>query len=90
MTRGERLRQKVREFLFPRPRPVAFLRWAHKKLFLPPIVQPLRKSYTIEDARSILERNGLHVRQIITRDSHRGAPLAGHHVVVFVAEKLAA
>jgi len=88
MTRSERLRQKVREFLFPRPHPVALARWIRKKLFHR-IVQPLRKSYTIESARSILERNGLTVTQVITRDTHRAAPLAGRHVVIFVAEKAA-
>jgi ubiquinone/menaquinone biosynthesis C-methylase UbiE len=86
MTRGERLRVKVREYLLPLPRPIAFAKWAYKKLFHP-IAQPLRKSYTIENARTILERNGLSVKQIITRDSHRNAPLAGRHVVIFVAEK---
>lgn len=88
MTRSERLRLKVREFLFPRPRPVALASWIHKKLFHR-IVQPLRKSYTIESARAILERNGLRVKQIITRDSQPEAPLAGRHVVIFVAEKAA-
>jgi ubiquinone/menaquinone biosynthesis C-methylase UbiE len=88
MGRAERLRLKIREFLFPIPRPLAFIKWLRKKLFHP-IVQPLRKSYTIESARAILERNGLKVKQIITRDSQRGAPLAGRHVVIFVAEKSA-
>jgi ubiquinone/menaquinone biosynthesis C-methylase UbiE len=88
MTRAERLRVKAREFLFPLPRLIALAKWAHKKLFHP-ITQPLRKSYTIESARTILERNGLNVKQIITRGSHRNAPLAGRHVVVMVAEKSA-
>jgi ubiquinone/menaquinone biosynthesis C-methylase UbiE len=89
MTRRERLGLKVREFLLPIPRPIALAKWIRKKL-IHPIEQPLRKSYTIESARTILERNGLSVKQIITRDSHRGAPLAGRHVVIFVAEKSAA
>jgi SAM-dependent methyltransferase len=89
MTRSERLRLKLREFLVPLPRPIALIKWIRKKLFHP-IVQPLRKSYTIDGAREILERNGLNVTQIITRNSNRDAPLAGGHVVVFVAEKPAA
>jgi len=83
---SQRLRLKVREFVFPRPRPVAFLRWVRKKL-IHPIVQPLHKSYTIESARAVIESSGLKIRQIITRDSDPSAPLAGRHVVIFVAEK---
>lgn len=86
MSPTERLRLKVREFLFPRPRPLALLRWVRKKL-VHPIVQPLHKSYTIEGARAVIEHGGLKVRQIITRDSDPAAPLAGRHVVLFVAEK---
>jgi SAM-dependent methyltransferase len=88
MTFAERLRVKLGEFLFPKPRPIAFLTWLRKKL-LHPIVQPLRKSYTIEGARVVLERSGLRVNQVITRDSCPSAPLAGRHVVILVAEKLA-
>lgn len=86
MTASERLRLKAREFLFPRPRPVALLKWVRKKL-IHPIVQPLRKSYTIASARAVIESSGLKVRRIITRDSDPAAPLAGQHVVIFVAEK---
>jgi SAM-dependent methyltransferase len=86
MTRFERLALKVREFLLPRPRPVALLRWIRKKIFHP-IVQPLRKSYTIDSARECLERNGLHVTQVITRTSHPTAPLSGRHVVILIAGK---
>ena len=84
MTFGERLAVKVRAFLLPRPHPVALLRWVAKKL-LHPIVQPLRRSYTIAGVRQILERHGLHVTQVITRDSHPRAPLAGRHVVILIA-----
>jgi len=86
MTHGERLRLKIREFVFPFPRPIALLKWIRKKLSHP-IVQPLRRSYTIESARAILQQNDLNVVQIITRDTNRDAPLAGPHVVVLVAEK---
>jgi SAM-dependent methyltransferase len=89
MTSAERLRLKVREYLFPVPRPIAVLKWIHKKLSHP-IVQPLRKSYTIDSARALLERSGLTVTEVITRASHRGAPLGGSHVVIFVAEKRSA
>jgi SAM-dependent methyltransferase len=86
MTRSERLALKVREFLIPRPRPIALLKWVGKKLFHP-IMQPLRKSYTIDSARECLEHNGLYVTQVITRNSHPSAPFAGPHVVILIAGK---
>ena len=85
MNLGDRLRLKTREFLYPRPRPVAMLKWLRKK-FWHPIVQPLRKSYSIASARECFERNGLPVKQIITLETHPDAPLAGRHVVILVAQ----
>jgi ubiquinone/menaquinone biosynthesis C-methylase UbiE len=82
----DRLALKAREFLYPRPRPGALIKWIRKKVWHP-IVQPLRKSYTIDSARQCLERNGLMVKQIITRETQPNAPLAGRHVVILVAEK---
>jgi SAM-dependent methyltransferase len=84
MSARDRLRLKAREFLYPRPRPGALVRWMRKKIWHP-IVQPLRKSYTIDSARQCLERNGLSVKEIITRETHPDAPLAGRHVVILVA-----
>jgi ubiquinone/menaquinone biosynthesis C-methylase UbiE len=81
-----RLAVKVREYLFPQFRPLALLKWLRKKL-RHRIVQPLRKSYTIETARGCLERNGLEVTQLITRRSDPRAPLAGDHVVILLARK---
>jgi SAM-dependent methyltransferase len=86
MNWSERLAVRLRQFLVPRPRPLALLRWIGKKLFHP-IVQPLRKSYTIESARECLECNGLQVTRAITRQSDPAAPLAGGHVVILVAQK---
>jgi SAM-dependent methyltransferase len=86
MTRFDRLALKVREFLFPRFRPKALIKWINKKV-RHPIVQPLRKSYTIDSARSCLERNGLQVTRIISRDSDPTAALAGRHVVILIARK---
>lgn len=85
-TARDRLALKAREFLYPRPRPLALFKWIRKKIWHP-IVQPLRKSYTIDTARQCLERNGLKVKQIVTRKTHPQAPLAGHHVVIFVAQR---
>jgi SAM-dependent methyltransferase len=86
MTATDRLALKTREFLYPRPRPIALIKWIRKKIWHP-IVQPMRKSYSIDTARRCLERNGLAVKQIITLDTHPDAPLAGRHVVILVAQK---
>jgi hypothetical protein len=50
-------------------------------------VQPFRKSLTIDSARKCIEQSGLKVTEVITRATHRGAPLAGPHVVILVAHK---
>jgi ubiquinone/menaquinone biosynthesis C-methylase UbiE len=84
MTLWERVAVKVRAFVLPRPHPIALLRWVTKKLFHP-IVQPLRRSYTVAGAREILARKGLHVTRVVTLDSDPQAPLAGRHVVILVA-----
>ena len=86
MSRLERLNVKVREYLVPRFRPLALLRWAGKKL-RHRIVQPLRKSYTAETARACLARHGLEVTQIVTRRTQPNAPLAGDHVVILRSRK---
>jgi SAM-dependent methyltransferase len=86
MTRAQRLALKIREFLFPRPRPVAFASWIKKKLWHP-IRQPLRKSYTIDSARECLQSSGFQILRVITQRTEPAAPLAGEHVVIFVAQK---
>jgi ubiquinone/menaquinone biosynthesis C-methylase UbiE/uncharacterized protein YbaR (Trm112 family) len=82
----QRLLLKFRQYVFPTFRPIEFARWARKKLHNP-IAQPFRKSYTIEGARQCIERSGLKVTEVITRATHPAAPLAGSHVVIFVARK---
>ena len=85
-TTRDRLYLKAREFFFPRPRPVALVKWIRKKIWHP-IVQPLRRSYTIDSARDCLERNGLAIKQLITLETQPDAPLAGRHVVILVAQR---
>jgi SAM-dependent methyltransferase len=84
--RVQRLRQKLREFVFPRPRPAALVRWATRKM-LRPIHQPILSDYTVASARACLERNGLAVRRTISLASDPAAPLIGPHVVIYVAER---
>jgi SAM-dependent methyltransferase len=82
----ERLLLKFRQYIFPRFKPLELARWVHKKVHNP-IVQPFRKSYTIEGARQCIERSGLRVTEVITQGTHPAAPLAGSHVVIFLARK---
>jgi len=88
MSRAQRLQLKAKEFLWP-PRPAAFVRWIRKKLFHP-IVQPLRKSYSIESTSAILQRHGFKVTDVIVGGEDRSTPLAGPHVVIVTARKMAA
>lgn len=82
----QRFLLKFRQYIFPRFRPIELARWARKKL-RNRIVQPFRKSYTIDGARGCIERSGLQVKEIITQATHPTAPFAGSHVVIFVASK---
>ena len=82
----QRFLLKIRQYVFPTFRPLEFARWVRKKLHNP-IVQPFRKSYTVDGARQCLERSGFKVTEVITRATHPGAPLAGAHVVIFLARK---
>jgi ubiquinone/menaquinone biosynthesis C-methylase UbiE len=86
MNRSQRIRLKMREYVYPRFRPIAFLKWVQKKL-QHPIVQPLRRSYTIATARVCLERAGLKISAVITSRSHPEAPLAGDHVAILISRK---
>lgn len=88
MTRAERVALKARQYLYPNFKPYALLQWLGKwlkKKIRHPIVQPLRKAYTVESATDCLQRNGLRVGRITTQKTEPSAPLGGPHVVVFVA-----
>ncbi len=86
MSRSQRVRLKMREYVYPSFRPIAFLKWVQKKL-QHPIVQPLRRSYTIATARACIEQAGLEITAVITSQSHPEAPLAGDHVAILVSCK---
>ena len=90
MTRSQRITLKIRQYLFPNFRPIALSQWFRKwlrKKMRHPIVQPLRKSYTVESATDCLQRNGLQVMRIISQKTEPSAPLGGPHVVILVASK---
>ncbi|HEX4267608.1 MAG TPA: methyltransferase domain-containing protein [Steroidobacteraceae bacterium] len=82
----QRILLKFRQYAFPTFRPIQFARWVRKKLHNP-IVQPFRRSLTIDSARQCIERSGLKVTEVITRSTHPSAPLAGRHVIILVASK---
>jgi len=86
MTGTQSINQKVREFIFPRPRPIALAKWLIKKLYHP-IHQPVQNRYTVDSARACLLRNGFTVKREITLRDRPEPPLGGPHVVLFVARK---
>ena len=83
-TTGEKALQKVREFFFPRPRPIALLRWVFGKVHKP-IHQPIQRGYTAESGKQCIESVGLRVERVISNQSDPSAPLIGPHVVIYVA-----
>jgi ubiquinone/menaquinone biosynthesis C-methylase UbiE len=89
MTRSQRVALKVRQYLYPRFRPIALAQWFGKcvRKKRHPIVQSLRKSYTEDSATDALQRNGLRVERIITERSEPSAPLGGSHVVILISSK---
>jgi ubiquinone/menaquinone biosynthesis C-methylase UbiE len=83
----ERILQKFREYIYPRVRPVAFVRWVSSK-FIRPIEQPIQRPYTRQMAQACLEECGFAVEEIVSTNTHPHAPLIGPHVLTFVAHKL--
>lgn len=82
----ERISQKVREYIFPRLRPVAFARWVFSK-FIRPITQPIQRPYTRQTVQACLEECGFAVEEIVSTNAHPDVPLIGPHVLIFVARK---
>jgi ubiquinone/menaquinone biosynthesis C-methylase UbiE len=89
MSFGERIRQKLREYLIPRPRPIRFARWLAKTVYKlrKPIRQPQRRISTIEAASDCFRRIGFSVERVVTQQNAPEAHLAGEHVVIFVARR---
>ena len=86
LTLAETLRQKISEYVFPRPRPIALVRWLYNKV-AKPIRQPVQNQYTVESARACLAGAGLNVLETINTASTPDAPFIGPHVTVFVCRK---
>ncbi len=86
VSRRQEALQKVREYIFPVPRPLALARWLLSKVYRP-IIQPIQHGFTVASGRECIARNGFNVLRSITRESDRAAPLVGPHVVIYVASK---
>jgi SAM-dependent methyltransferase len=83
---SQRLAQKVREYVFPRPRPIALSRWLGSKLYRP-VHQPIQREYTRAAAQDCLEQCGLRVEDTLSLETTPDAPLGGPHVVIYRARK---
>jgi ubiquinone/menaquinone biosynthesis C-methylase UbiE len=82
----ERLAQKCHEYLYPRFRPVALIRWISGKV-LCPIRQPIQRRYTAQSGRTCLEECGFTITRVASRTSAAGLSLIGPHVIVYIARK---
>jgi len=78
---------KFSEYVFPRFRPFALVRWLYGKLTRS-VIQPIQRRYTLQTARARLETIGLRVSRIITKRSDPLAPLSGPHVVILFSQKV--
>jgi ubiquinone/menaquinone biosynthesis C-methylase UbiE len=94
LTFGERLGWIVSRFLFPRPRPVQFCRWASRQLvsrMLPDRqefpAQPIQNRFTTLGGKAWLARSGFNVLEIVHRRRYPDLPLIGPSVVIYVARK---
>jgi ubiquinone/menaquinone biosynthesis C-methylase UbiE len=89
LTSWERFRQKVSDYVVPRPRPLRLARWLYARLGADAkaefVQQPIQNIYTIRDAKAHLERHGLRVAEVLhTRRSPR--PPLDPWVVVYIAQ----
>ena len=85
-TVSERLRQKFREYVYPRPHFGALLKYLSSKI-VKPISQPIQRRYTLRTGQMCLEECGFTVTQTISTRTDKNIPLVGPHVVIYVGEK---
>lgn len=82
----DRIRQKVREYVFPVPRPAALLKYLSSKV-IKPISQPIQRLYTAPSGHACLAEVGFNILDTISTKTHSDAPLVGPHVIIYVAQK---
>lgn len=86
LTRSQEAAQKIREYIFPRFRPLPLLRWLRSKV-VKPIHQPIQREYTPASAAACLKQSGLSIDHVISLHTSPTAPLVGPHVLIYVACK---
>ncbi len=86
LTVWQSIQQKIAEYIFPRPRPIALLKWIAGK-FYKRIHQPIQNSYSIAGVQTCLEQAGFRVSEVIHRGVRRDVPLIGPHVIIYVCDK---
>lgn len=87
LTTLQSLRQKISEYVFPRPRPIRLARWLAGKLYKT-IHQPVQNNYSLDRAAACVEGAGFVVERRIMKANTATAPLVGPHVVIFVCRKV--
>jgi SAM-dependent methyltransferase len=91
LTLAERIGIKLRQFVFPRPRPLELARWVLLRIApgdeSPPWPQPIHNRYTTRKARAALKRAGFEVSETLHTRNNPGLPLIGPYAVVFVCRK---
>ena len=86
LTAWQSVRQKISEYVYPRPHPILLGKWLLGKLYRP-IRQPVQNNYAMADARACLEQSGFSVEEVIHKGNTKDAPLIGPHVVIYVCRK---
>jgi SAM-dependent methyltransferase len=86
LTTWQSLRQKILEYVYPRPHPVRLMKWIAGKLYQP-IHQPIQNNYTTAAAKACLKRSGFTVTEVIDKRKAPAAPLIGPHVTIYVCQK---
>jgi ubiquinone/menaquinone biosynthesis C-methylase UbiE len=95
---SERIAGKVPEFVYPRPKPIAFLRWLTRKGLQAVSArrqakeeckerQPVERYYTSKQVERIFERVGFAISKVITKRNTPDAPLSGHHFRIYILHK---
>jgi len=94
----ERIIAKAIEFIYPRPRPLIFLRWTIKRVSKAlqvgqtgqgdaPDKQPVGRYYTAKQVELLFKRAGFVIQELITKIKRPSAPLAGQHFRIYVLRK---
>lgn len=86
MTFWQSFRQKIAEYVYPRPRPIRLVTWLRRKL-IRPVHQPIQNRFTLTQAKLCLEQSGFVVLKVIHKSNDPAAPLIGPHVVIYICQK---